>query len=301
MAAAQPIKFRDVDGASEQLRHRDAGFTGKEIGWLHTVGRFRGFWPWGAILVLLVLREQVLALVALALLGAATAFTAWFPSYMGILVMTLLSSIGFTTSRTANQSLQMQWIEKKDAPRVLGRIVSAGAAASLAAYGAIVAFVEPAGLDYNTVYMAAGGLTLLIVAFAALGLSAVQGNHVQHKHMVLRKRYWLYYALQMMAGARRQIFVVFAGFMMVEKFGMHVSEMTGLLLVNYLINMLVAPSMGRALGKYGERNVMGFGIHRPHAGVPGLWRALLVSAGGSWWGRGASISWTSSSLRCRSA
>ena len=38
--------------------------------------------------------------------------------------------------------------------------------------------------------------------------------------MVLRKRYWLYYALQFMAGARRQIFMVFAGFMMVERFGL---------------------------------------------------------------------------------
>jgi hypothetical protein len=173
----------------------------------------------------------------------------------------------------------MQWIEKKDAPRVLGRIVSAGAAASLAAYGAIVLLWNRLGLDYNTVYMAAGGLTLLIVAFAALAYPQFQGHHVQHKHMVLRKRYWLYYALQMMAGARRQIFVVFAGFMMVEKFGMHVSEMTGLLLVNYLINMLVAPSMGRALGKYGERNVMGFEYI-------GLTLVFLAYGGLYWFGWG---------------
>ena len=30
--------------------------------------------------------------------------------------------------------------------------------------------------------------------------------------------------------------------------------MTLLLMLNYLINMAVAPAMGRALGKYGERN-----------------------------------------------
>jgi hypothetical protein len=279
MAAAQPISFATWTALLNNFVIEVAGFTGQEIGWLHTVREIPGLLAVGAILVLLVLREQVLALMALALLGIATAFTAWFPSYMGILVMTLLSSIGFHYFETANQSLQMQWIDKKDAPRVLGRIVAAGAAASLLAYGAIVLLWNRLGLDYNTVYMAAGGLTLLIVVFAAFAYPQFQGDHVQHKHMVLRRRYWLYYALQMMAGARRQIFVVFAGFMMVEKFGMHVSEMTGLLLVNYLINMLVAPSMGRALGKYGERNVMGFEYI-------GLTLVFLAYGGLYWFGWG---------------
>ena len=77
----------------------------------------------GVILVLLVVREQVLALVALALLGAATAVTGWFTSFSGLLVMTLLSSIGFHYFETVNQSLQLQWVEKKRAPQVLGWIV----------------------------------------------------------------------------------------------------------------------------------------------------------------------------------
>jgi len=41
----------------------------------------------------------------------------------------------------------------------------------------------------------------------------------QRKRIILRKRYWLYYALTFLSGARRQIFMVFAAFQMVEKFG----------------------------------------------------------------------------------
>jgi hypothetical protein len=41
-----------------------------------------------------------------------------------------------------------------------------------------------------------------------------------------------------MSGARRQIFVVFAAFMMVEKFGMEVHELTALFLINFLANMV---------------------------------------------------------------
>ena len=62
--------------------------------------------------------------------------------------------------------------------------------------------------------------------------------------MVLRRRYWLYYALQFMSGARRQIFVVFAGFMMVEQFGFDVHEITALYLINLVANMICCAADG---------------------------------------------------------
>lgn len=279
MAAAMPLSFATWSALLNNFVIEVAAFTGKEIGWLHTVREIPGFLAIGVILILLVMREQVLALVALALLGAASGVTAWFPSFTGILVCTLLSSIGFHYFETVNQSLQLQWIDKDRAPIVLGRILAVGAGASLAAYGAIVALWEALGLDYNTVYLASGGLTLAIVLVAALAYPQFENPHPQHRHMVLRRRYWLYYALQFMAGARRQIFVVFAGFMMVERFGMKVGEMTALLLVNYLINMAIAPAMGRALGKYGERSVMGFEY-------VGLTLVFLAYGGLYWFGWG---------------
>ena len=80
----------------------------------------------------------------------------------------------------------------------------------------------------------------------------------QIKNMVLRRRYWLYYALQFMSGARRQIFLVFAAFMMVERFGFEVHEVTALFLINFVANMIFAPFMGRAVSHWGERNVLVF-------------------------------------------
>jgi hypothetical protein len=282
MAAAMPLSFATWSALLNNFVIEVAAFTGKEIGWLHTVREVPGLLAVVVIAILLAVREQVLALLMLALLGAATMFTGWFTSFSGLLVMTLLSSIGFHYFETVNQSLQLQWIGKDRAPVVLGRIVAVGAGASLAAYGAIVALWDAWGLDYNSVYLASGGLTIAIVLFAALAYPQFQSPHVQHKHLVLRRRYWLYYALQFMAGARRQIFVVFAGFMMVERFGMKVSEMTLLLLVNYLINMAVAPVMGRALGRYGERNVMGFEYI-------GLTLVFLAYGGLYWFGWGIVI------------
>ena len=44
--------------------------------------------------------------------------------------------------------------------------------------------------------------------------------------------YWLFYGLTFLSGARRQIFIVFAGFMMVEKFGYSAAAITLLYLIN---------------------------------------------------------------------
>ena len=282
MAAAMPLSFATWSALLNNFVIEVAAFTGKEIGWLHTVREIPGLLAVVVIVILLAMREQILALLMLVLLGAATAVTGWFTSFNGLLVMTLLSSIGFHYFETVNQSLQLQWIDKARAPVVLGRIVAVGAGASLAAYAAIVALWDALSLDYNTVYLASGGVTIALALFAAWAFPQFQAPHAQHRHMVLRRRYWLYYALQFMAGARRQIFVVFAGFMMVERFGMKVSEMTLLLLCNYLINMAVAPTMGRALGRYGERNVMGFEYI-------GLTLVFLAYGGLYWFGWGIVI------------
>lgn len=279
MAAAMPLAFATWSALLNNFVIEVAAFGGEEIGWLHTVREIPGLLAVGVILILLVVREQVLALVSLILLGVATAVTAWFPSFGGMLFVTLMSSIGFHYFETVNQSLQLQWLPKDRAPQVIGWIVAAGAAASLAAYTAIVAFWDWLGLTYDTVYLVSGGLTAGIAIFCLIAYPQFRAPHVQHRHMVLRRRYWLYYLLQFMAGARRQIFVVFAGFMMVERFGMKVSDMTALLMFNYLLHMVAAPAMGRALGRWGERNVMIFEYI-------GLTLVFLAYGGLYWFGWG---------------
>ena len=257
MAAAMPIAFATWSALLNNFVIERVGFTGVEIGWLHTVREIPGFLAVGVIAVIIFMREQVLAIVSLLMLGAATAVTAWFPSLGGLLMVTVISSIGFHYYETVNQSLQLQWLPKDRAPQVLGWLVAVGSAASLLSYGAVVATWDLLNLTYNTVYMISGGVCAVIAAYCWIVFPKFEGNP-QERRMVLRRRYWLYYALQFMSGSRRQVFLVFAAFMMVERFGLKVHEVTALFLVNYVANMLAAPLMGRALTLWGERNVLIF-------------------------------------------
>ncbi|MEQ8896265.1 MAG: MFS transporter [Roseovarius sp.] len=258
MAAAMPVAFATWSALLNNFVIEVAAFDGKDIGWLHTVREIPGFLAIGVIAIIIFMREQVLGLVSLLLLGVATAVTAWFPSLGGILTITMLSSIGFHYYETVNQSLQLQWLDKLRAPKMLGWLLAAGSAATLVAYGLIVALWETLGLTYNIVYLLAGGVTAAIAIFCMYAYPQFEAPNPQVKKMILRRRYWLYYLLQFMAGARRQIFVVFAGFMMVEKFGFEVHEVTALFLINLVANIIVAPLMGRAVFQYGERATLIF-------------------------------------------
>ena len=118
MAAAMPIAFSTWYALLNNFVVEVASFDGADIGLLHTIREIPGFFAVGVIFVIIFMREQVLGLVSLVLLGTATAFTAWFPQMGGILALTMLSSIGFHYYETVNQSLQLQWIPKHRAPQL---------------------------------------------------------------------------------------------------------------------------------------------------------------------------------------
>ena len=256
MAFALPMAFAVWSALLNNFVIEVAGFTGVEIGWLHTVREIPGFFAIGVIFLINFMREQVLGLISLILLGAATAVTAYFPTFGGILTLTLLSSIGYHYYETVNQSLQLQWLSKEEAPRMLGWLTSVGAFASLLAYGVLVLTWKAFDLSYAFVYMSAGGICVAIALFSFFYFPQFEAPEPQIKKMILRKRYWLYYAMQFMSGARRQIFLVFAAFMMVERFGFEVHEVTALFLINYVASMIFSPLIGRAIGAYGERNML---------------------------------------------
>ena len=256
MAIALPLAFSVWSALLNNFVVEIIRFDGLDIGLLHTIREIPGFLAVGVISILLFFREQTLALLMLCVLGLATAVTAWFPFLSGILTLTLLSSIGFHFFETVNQSLQLQWFSKKEAPRKLGKLMAIGSAATLIAYTFLVLGWYKLNLSFNSAYMIAGFSCFSLAVLGYLIFPNFEAPIPQTKKMVFRKRYWLYYLLQFMSGARRQIFVVFAGFMMVERFGLDVQQLTMIYLLNLLFNIALAPLLGRAVARYGERKAL---------------------------------------------
>ena len=258
MAGAVPLSFATWQALLNNFAIERAAFSGAEIGILQSLREVPGFLAFTVVFLLFLLREQRIALVSLILLGVGTALTGFFPSVIGLYLTTVLMSIGFHYFETIQTSLSLQWVEPERTAEVLGRIIAVGAFTSIVAFAAIWLAFDVMSLDVVTVYILAGGITVAIAVAAWLCFPQFPIRVRQRRQLILRKRYWLYYALTFLSGARRQIFIVFAGFLMVEKFGYSVAAISVLFLVNAALNMLFAARIGRVIGQVGERTALIF-------------------------------------------
>ena len=258
MSVSLPIAFATWMALLNNFVIERAAFTGAEIGMLQSIREIPGFLAFTAVLVLLLIKEQTLAYVALAMMGIGVALTGYFPSVVGLYLTTLLMSTGFHYFETIKQSLSLQWLTKEAAPAALGKMIAYGSMASLVVYSSLWLSERYLFLSFETLYLIGGGSCVALVLLMWLAFPKFEGHTVQRKHLLMRKRYWLYYALTFMGGARRQIFVVFAGFLMVEKFGYDVSDIAALYLVNHLFNWAFAERIGAWVGRVGERRALTF-------------------------------------------
>ena len=258
MAAAMPLSFSTWMALLNNFSVEMADFTGREIGILQSLREIPGFMAFTAIFVLIILREQTFALISLLVLGIGVAISGYFPTVVGLYCTTVLMSIGFHYFETMQQALSLQWVKKDRTAMVMGRQLSAKSLSSLVMFGIVWAMLELLNVEYRYVYLFGGALTVIAAVFAWMAFPKFADAHPQTKKLILRKRYWLYYALTFMSGARRQIFTVFAGFLMVEKFGYDAATITLLFLLNHAINMVMAPKIGKLIGKWGERKALTF-------------------------------------------
>ncbi len=233
-----------------------AGFGWFEAGLTQTVREIPGFLAFTVIFWLLILREQVMAYISLVILGIGVALTGANPTLTGILFTTFIMSVGFHYFETINTSLQLQLLPKAQAPQLIGRIVSAGAMAQFIAYGGLAIAWWAGWRNYLQLYMLLGLACAILTLVAYFYFGRFEGSVPQRKSLVVRKRYWLYYALTFMSGARRQLFMAFGGFLLVKKFGYSVADMAMLMLVTSSMNTFFAPRLGRLVSVWGERNTI---------------------------------------------
>lgn len=256
MSIAMPIAFNTWNALLNNFVVERAAFTGLEIGILHSLREVPGFIAFTTVFILLLIREQTFAVLSLAMLGLGVAATGFFPTVYGLYFTTIIMSLGFHYFEAIKQSLSLQWLSKDEAPQVLGKLISVASITSLIVYGVLWVLLELFELDYFWNFLIAGTICLGLAIVMWLVYPHFKSKTPQHSHIVLRKRYWLYYALTFFSGARRQIFMVFAAFLMVEKFGYTAAQVTMLFLINYAFNWLFAEKIGALIRRIGERNAL---------------------------------------------
>ena len=231
-----------------------AGLQGNHVGMIQSVREIPGFLALLAIFVIIFIKEHRLSALSILFLGIGLAATGIFPSYPGLLLTTLVASFGFHYFETTNQSLTLQYFDKHTSPWVFGKLRSLSAAANIGIGVFIYLFASI--LDFTQIYLVIGVMIIAAGLWGFLKDPADRNIVPQHKKMIFRKKYWLFYFLTFMGGARRQIFMAFAVFLLVKKFQFSVQEVTALFVINNLINYFLSPIIGKAIIRFGERKVL---------------------------------------------
>ena len=231
-----------------------AGLDGDRIGIIQSVREIPGFLAFLVVFVIRFIKEHRLSALSILFLGVGLAATGLFPSFVGLTLTTLVMSFGFHYYETTNMSLTLQYFRENESPWVFGKLRSLAAASSIAI--GLFIFLLASILNFTQLYFIIGGL---IITGAVWGFTQDPTDRYiipQRKKMVLRRKYWLYYFLSFMAGARRQIFIAFSVLLMVQKFKYSVQEVTLLFVINNTINYFLSPLIGKGIIRFGERKVL---------------------------------------------
>jgi len=256
------------------------GVNGFQIGVAQAVREIPGFLTFVVMYVLLFMKEHRLSAWSVVLLGIGIGATGFFTTFPGLLMVTVVMSIGFHWFETTNKSLTVQYFDTQEAPVVFARLRGYGALTNIAVGSMVwgLSFVLPYRMNFLLL-----GLFIFSTGVYMLSKNPVDkaATHMQNR-LLLRREYWLYYVLNFLSGARRQIFIVFAVFLLVEKYGLSVSTVAGIFVLNYALTYLTNRYISRAINVYGERVVLSlesaslFILFLGYAFIENVWVAVIL-------------------------
>lgn len=232
----------------------EAFLDGFGVGLIQSVRELPGFLTFFVIYFLIIFKEHRFSAVSIIVMGLGMAATGFFPNLQGLLIMTFIFSLGFHYFETTNRSLTLQHFSGKEAPMVLARYKSFGAIINIIV--GIIIWLITSAISLTFTYVIFGLIILVIGTVALFQKPVLAETTPQKKRVVLRKKYWLYYVLSFLSGARRQIFVVFAVFMLVKKYHFSVQHIAILFVINNLLTFFIFPYIARGINRFGERRML---------------------------------------------
>jgi len=191
------------------------------------------------------------AALSVLLMGVGYGLYALVHSYVALIAVALIGSLGFHNWMPLQSSLALALSDKERAGRTLGALASVGSLASIVGMGltAILALAVPLRSFYVL-----GGLLMVIAGLLILRIPSEVGDHAESQpRLLLSRRYWLYYVLIFFEGSRMQVFSAFGTLILVQNYGLNARHISLLLVASGIVNWLLAPRLGHLLDVVGER------------------------------------------------
>ncbi len=235
--------------------------TAEERGDLELPREFPGLMVAVLAGVLFFVGEVNLALIAAALVGAGMVGLATFASrgdqYVQMLVFTIVWSAGAHLMMPANQSLALRLAGEGRTGADLGKLAAVRALAGIVGYGLVWLNFSVFPHRYPAAFLLGAGAAVVAAAFLLKLKRAMPEMHRGPRpKFVFKKRYWLFYLLSILFGARKQIFITFGPWVLIRIFDQPPQTFAKLRIVATVLTVLLVPWVGRLVDRAGSRVVL---------------------------------------------
>lgn len=189
-------------------------------------------------------------LVSLALWGQG--FLA--PNMAAVVIWMLIWSTGAHLFMTVSPAIGLRLSTSGEEGRRLGQLGSLESLGTL--LGIIIVYWGASRFHFSFATIFAISGTCALIACIGLFLIKPQPINKPARHLVLKKRYTLFYLLNIVFGARKQIFMTFAPWVLIKVYQADVATFALLGFIGTVLNLIFRPWLGRAIDAWGERRII---------------------------------------------
>ena len=235
-------------------------FTGPQFGYITAIREVPGLLLIFITALLYRMSQQRLTTLALVVVGVGIAGYALATSFWTVVPWVVLGSLGFHTVLQTQVSLGMNLAVESRSGRVLGTMAGVVQAGALVGTAAVLLVFLKWPHAYHEVYVVCGFVALLgaaaIFGFPHLHEGKPIKAQMPRQPFVFRRDYRYYYVLNLLDGARQQLFFSFGLWVLVSRFGLGVSAVSLVVILSTVVAMVFSPWAGRMIDRHGERRTL---------------------------------------------
>jgi len=235
-------------------------FSGPQFGYITAIRELGGVLLIVLTALLYRISLQHVTAGALTLLAVGYAFYGLSDSFWTVVPWVILSSLGFHTVLQTQFSLGMSLTTEAKSGGVLGRMAAFNQGGTFAALVMIFIIFHYDLLSFRATFVVLGAVAFVgaVAIFGFPHLHEGRERRVAPKRdpIVWRRDYRYYYLLNILDGARQQVFFSFGLWVLVNNFGLNVAQISALLLAVTFLSMVSSSWMGRLIDRHGERRTL---------------------------------------------
>lgn len=176
------------------------------------------------------------------------------PTFSSMLIWMMVLSLGTHIFMPLSAGIGMTLSKKENFGARLGRYNAYNLIATIIGYAIVGVGFKYFGLTYKIVFIIAAVSYVFAAVF--LGLMNPRKPEVKKVKFVFRKKYTLYYILSVINGARKQIFLTFAPWVLIQIYHVDPPTFAILGLIVSLLSIFTRTIVGNAIDIKGERYVL---------------------------------------------